>query len=94
MLRQLLRDRGLTYRSLADRVGCSYVTVSNLINGHAALTREMAVRIAYALSAAPLVQGTTVVDPDLVEAFSIVDPDALSPTGKRADAGGAAKQVA
>jgi addiction module HigA family antidote len=50
---EFLEPLGLTQKRLADHIGCDVKVINRIVNGRSAVTAEMAVRLAAALSTTP-----------------------------------------
>jgi addiction module HigA family antidote len=50
---EFLKPLGLTQKQLANHIGCDLKVINRIVNGHSAVTAEMAVRLAAALNMTP-----------------------------------------
>jgi addiction module HigA family antidote len=50
---EFLKPLGLTQKQLADHIGCDLKVINRIVNGHSAVTAEMAVRLSAALDMTP-----------------------------------------
>lgn len=50
---EFLKPLGMTQKELADHVGCDVKVVNRIVNGRAAVTAEMAIKLGAALSMSP-----------------------------------------
>jgi len=53
LLEEYLKPLGISQRELADHIGCDYKVVNRIVNEKAAVTPEMALKLAQALETTP-----------------------------------------
>ena len=83
---EFLKPLGLTQKQLADHIGYDLKFINRIVNGHSAVTAEMAVRLAAALGTTPEFWLNAQQAVDLYQASEQIKvlPDAISKVGQSA----------
>lgn len=50
---EFLKPLGMTQKQLADHIGCDVKVINRIVNGHSAVTAEMALKLSAALNTSP-----------------------------------------
>ena len=83
---EFLKPLGLPQKQLADHIGYDLKFINRIVNGHSAVTAEMAVRLAAALGTTPEFWLNAQQAVDLYQASEQIKvlPDAISKVGQSA----------